>query len=116
MSEPRTKVIDLGNGRARAVPESFTAADIAAYRARFNAARNPAQRTRAYYGLPDWVRQGCRVRYTYPSPAREGVVTSFTRTGMYVRIRLDGDKRSGAYHPTWELTYISPEGVEHHEP
>jgi len=30
--------------------------------------------------------------------------------GGDLRIRLDGDKHPGNYHPTWELDYLDDEG------
>jgi hypothetical protein len=45
-----------------------------------------------------------RVRYTGEKTPRLGTVVG-TRGG-YLRIRLDGDKRPGTYHPTWELEFL----------
>jgi hypothetical protein len=53
-------------------------------------------------GVP--AKRGGRVRYTHPSPPREGTITG--AHGGYLRIRLDGDKHSGIHHPTWELEYL----------
>jgi hypothetical protein len=39
---------------------------------------------------------------------RPGVITS--GKGAYIRIRLDGEKRAGLYHPTWQIVYHTPEG------
>lgn len=27
---------------------------------------------------------------------------------MYLIIRLDGDEKTGHYHPTWEIEYLPP--------
>lgn len=55
------------------------------------------------------------IRDTYKVPAkrgmriifegkRRGVITG--AKGCYLRIRLDGGKHSGNYHPTWEIEYL----------
>ncbi|MDX8151122.1 hypothetical protein SK069_05920 [Patulibacter brassicae] len=49
---------------------------------------------REKYGVP--VKRGQRVRVSKGRGA-EGVVTS--GDAQYVRVRLDGEKRSGRYHP-----------------
>jgi len=38
----------------------------------------------------------------------KGVVTE--AKGGYVRIRLDGHKRSNGYHPTHNIIYLDPQG------
>lgn len=50
------------------------------------------------YGVP--VKRGMRVR---AEDGRAGIVTC--GDGAYVRVRLDGDKRSGRYHPL-SLDYL----------
>jgi hypothetical protein len=35
-----------------------------------------------------------------------GIITS--ARGCYIRVRLDGEKRSDIYHPTWEMVYLEP--------
>jgi hypothetical protein len=49
-----------------------------------------------------------RVRYTggrlTGHGVREGTIVG-THNG-YLRIRLDGDKHPGTYHPTWELEFL----------
>ena len=30
--------------------------------------------------------------------------------GGYIRIRLDGEKRSRIYHPTWTISYLEKDG------
>ena len=51
------------------------------------------------------IKVGTRVRYTGAKPSREGVVTG--ADGAHVLIRLDGDKNSFPFHPTWELEYLT---------
>lgn len=36
---------------------------------------------------------------------RLGTITGATTSG-HLRIRLDGDKHSRKFHPTWELVYL----------
>jgi hypothetical protein len=58
---------------------------------------------RRYYGVP--AKRGARVAYT----GSKGVTVTGVITGsdcQYLRIRLDGERRSFRYHPTWELTYL----------
>jgi hypothetical protein len=57
---------------------------------------------RTTYKVPAEV--GRRVRYTYPKPPLEGTIIK--AEGAYLRILLDGHKRPGNFHPTWELTYL----------
>ena len=54
---------------------------------------------KARYRVP--VKRGVRVRVF---DGREGRVTS--GAGNYIRVRLDGEKRSGYWHPTWEMHYL----------
>lgn len=51
---------------------------------------------RKYYQLT--VKRGDRVRVF---DGKLGVVVG--AQGAYLRIKLDGEKRAGSYHPTWEL-------------
>lgn len=55
---------------------------------------------RRYYGVP--AKRGMRVTVY---DGREGTITC--GAGHYIRIRLDGEKRSRIFHPTWKLTYHS---------
>lgn len=55
---------------------------------------------RERYNLP-FIKRGMRVK---THDGRTGSITS--GYGSYIRIRLDGEKRSEIYHPTWELTYF----------
>jgi hypothetical protein len=65
------------------------------------------QWVRDSYGVP--AKRGGRVRYTGEKVPRLGTITG-TR-GPYLRIRLDGDKRSMPFHPTWELEYLGSAAV-----
>lgn len=57
---------------------------------------------RRYYGVP--ARRGMRVT----CDGKPGTLT--TGDGAHIRVRLDGEKHSGNYHPTWRVTYHTPEG------
>ncbi len=60
---------------------------------------------RKTYGVP--ARRGFRVEYTgRPAPIL-GTITG--ANGGRLKIRLDGEKHSRSYHPTWELRYLEPE-------
>lgn len=59
---------------------------------------------RADYGVP--AKRGARVKYTGGVDAALGTITG--SLGHYLRIRLDGSKRSNLYHPTWEIEYVTP--------
>lgn len=55
------------------------------------------------------VKRGTRVRYTGSKAAKSvggllGTITS--ASGTYLMIRLDGEKKSQPYHPTWELEVL----------
>lgn len=57
---------------------------------------------RQAYNVP--AKRGGRVEYAYPEPARLGTIVG--ADGARLRIRLDGDKHAGFYHPTWMLRYL----------
>lgn len=63
------------------------------------------QYVRDYYAVP--AKRGGRVRYTGDGAPRLGTITA-ARHGS-LRIRLDGEKRSAPFHPTWELDYLTEE-------
>ena len=63
---------------------------------------------RRAYGVR--VKRGDRVTYTGCGETEHGTVTG--ADGHYLRIRLDGHKRSGNFHPTWKLTYTATPGAE----
>ena len=58
---------------------------------------------RKSYGVPAW--RGGRVEYTGGRETKYGTISG--ARGALVRIRLDGEKRLGLYHPTWELCYLA---------
>lgn len=61
---------------------------------------------RNQYGVP--AKKGARVEYTgdRSKGTQLGVVTG--AQGGHVLIRIDGEKASLPYHPTWELKYLTP--------
>lgn len=60
------------------------------------------------------------IRRAYNVPAKRGALVTFQgkpgvitgSRGAYLRIRLDGEKRAGIYHPTWEIEYIASDGEQ----
>ncbi len=60
------------------------------------------QWVRSHYGVP--AKRGGRVRYTGDRDPQLGTITG-TRHGS-LRIRLDGERHSMPFHPTWELEYL----------
>ena len=62
------------------------------------------QYVRDTYGVP--AKRGARVEYTGGSTPRQGTITG--TGGCGISIRLDGDKISLPYHPTWKLRYLPP--------
>lgn len=64
---------------------------------------------RAYYRVP--AERGGRVE----AEGKPGRITSFA--GAHIRIRLDGEKHSRPWHPTWHMKYLDAAGnVLFHEP
>lgn len=59
---------------------------------------------REQYGVP--ARRGGRIALHTPVGDCYGTITGSSRTGLYLRIRLDELRRVGNYHPTWNLTYL----------
>lgn len=59
------------------------------------------------YGIKAEV--GTRVAYTGGGTRREGTITGCD--GARFMIKLDGDKSSNVYHPTWELEVLEKEAV-----
>lgn len=55
---------------------------------------------REYYKVP--AKRGGRV--LVGKDRKPGRITS--GAGNYIRIRLDGEKHAGYYHPTWEIEYM----------
>jgi len=60
---------------------------------------------RKLYRVP--AKRGGRVVYTGEGKDRpeHGIITA--SHGAHLRIRLDGHKHSGIFHPTWELEYLA---------
>jgi len=62
---------------------------------------------RHQYKVP--AKRGARVEYM--SSARDGSElmqgTIVGSTGAYLRVRLDGNKHSGRFHPTWNIVYLT---------
>jgi hypothetical protein len=54
------------------------------------------------YGVP--ARRGGRVVYTGKAMATTGTITS--AKGARLRVRMDGEKHTGIYHPTWAMRYL----------
>lgn len=58
---------------------------------------------RTYYRVP--ARRGGRVEYTGDKGQdRRGTITG--SRGAHLLIRLDDDKRTYVFHPTWEIRYL----------
>jgi len=57
---------------------------------------------RKAYNVP--AKRGGRVEYTGDGSPKLGTISG--ARGAHVRIRLDGEKRLGLYHPTWGLRYL----------
>ncbi len=62
---------------------------------------------RRYYKVP--ARRGARVEYTGESEPQQGTITS--SEGARIRVRMDGEKHTGIYHPTWCMSYL-PAGAQ----
>jgi hypothetical protein len=60
------------------------------------------QYIRDAYGVP--AKRGGRVEYTGNGSKKQGTITG--ARGGHVLIRLDGDKFSTGFHPTWKLKYL----------
>jgi hypothetical protein len=59
---------------------------------------------RKMYGVP--AKRGMRVI----AEGKQGVITGTRTDGtMHLTIRLEGEKRSNYFHPTWEMEYIADE-------
>ncbi|MBB3665963.1 hypothetical protein FB384_004922 [Prauserella sediminis] len=57
---------------------------------------------RRHYGVP--AKRGGRIR---DYQGRSGVITGAADASLTVR--LDGERRSVRYHPTWQITYDEEE-------
>lgn len=68
------------------------------------------QYIREAYGVP--AKRGGRVEYS--GAGRKGLLGTITGSkGARLLIRLDGNKHSHIFHPTWEMRYLE-QGKEHH--
>jgi hypothetical protein len=56
------------------------------------------------YGVP--AKRGGRVDYSEDGVHEFGTITG--ADGHYLRVRIDGWKESGNFHPTWNIRYLSP--------
>lgn len=62
---------------------------------------------RENYGVP--AKRGGRVEYTSREGSPDTVIRFGTITGTrgpHLLVRLDGQKDSRPYHPTWQLRYL----------
>jgi hypothetical protein len=59
---------------------------------------------RAWYKVP--VRRFGRVEYTGNGTTQQGKILGVSKDGAWLRIRLDGEKYVGNYHPTDCLRYL----------
>ena len=57
---------------------------------------------RRYYKVPAYIGVCVRVE------GKEGVLVAAKSDLHYVHIRLDGEKHSHPYHPTYEIEYLLP--------
>ena len=57
---------------------------------------------RNHYGVP--AKRGMTIEFTGASAPLRGVVVG--ASGVYLRVRLDGEKRARTFHPTWEMKYL----------
>lgn len=57
-------------------------------------------------GVP--AKRGMRVLCRHSG--RYGTIMSASSSGSYLRIKLDGDKHSRPFHPTWKLDYLDESG------
>lgn len=53
---------------------------------------------RLRYGVP--AKRGGRIRYA----KEEGTITG--SDGGYLLVKIDGEKRSKRFHPTWNIEYL----------
>lgn len=65
------------------------------------------QYIRDYYEVPAF--RGDRVEYTpcegsKDAEGRMGIICG--AQGQYLKVRLDGDRHAGIYHPVWQLRFI----------
>jgi ribosomal protein L21E len=53
---------------------------------------------RKYFGVP--AKMGTRVKYE----GKTGRITG--ATGEYIKIKMDGEKKSYCYHASWKIEYM----------
>lgn len=72
------------------------------------------ERIRRAYGVP--AGRGVRVRFLGSKTPRYGTITQTDPDRLYLFIRLDGEKHSRRFHPTWRLEYnpAEPAATEPH--
>lgn len=58
------------------------------------------------YNVP--AKLGGRVKYTGGATPQTGTITG--ARGPHIKVRMDGEKRDGYYHPTWEVQYLDDNG------
>lgn len=63
---------------------------------------------RKAYDVP--AKRGGRVEYTGEGTPEHGTITG--ADGHYLRVRMDGTKYAGNYHPTWRMAYLKTANVE----
>jgi hypothetical protein len=54
------------------------------------------------YQVPAW--RGGRITYTGGRTPQQGTIVGFR--DAHLRIRLDGQREIGSYHPTWMIDYL----------
>lgn len=64
--------------------------------------KGSAEYVRRWYKVP--AKRGVRVVVD----GKPGVITGFHN--QYLRVRFDGNKYADPCHPTWRVTYLTPEG------
>lgn len=63
---------------------------------------------RRTYGVP--AKRGMRIEYMSGRDYELMDGTIVGSKGGYLRIRLDGNRHSGLFHPTYNLVYFTPNG------
>lgn len=70
----------------------------------YNHGRRSLDYVRWKYGVP--AKRGMRVR----ADGKLGTITN--GDGQYIRVRIDGEKQSGSWHPTWNMEYEPEEASD----
>lgn len=50
------------------------------------------------------IKKGDRIRYTGGAEIKEGTIVG-THAGK-LKVKMDGEKDAGVYHPNWEIEYL----------